>query len=287
MMSVKQKQRLIEVVPYDFNWPLQFEQEAKKIKKALGNNCIEIHHIGSTSVPDLAAKPIIDMIPVVLELDKVDSANAAMQALGYEAKGEYGILFRRYFQKGDNLRTHHAHIFELGNPEIERHLKFRNWMRAHPDDRKAYAHLKKELAHQYPYDITAYCLGKENFITAIDKKAGFNGLRMVKALTAREWNKVRHFRQFYFLTKQGFLTLTPGLLSMMLMFILSYFKEVATSLVMPICNYGHTKEPLCVSLLLMRQKETIDTVAGFWHYVNSGSKAKGIIVCTSSHHQMH
>ncbi|WP_035892672.1 GNAT family N-acetyltransferase [Legionella oakridgensis] len=202
-MSVKQKQRLIEVVPYDFNWPLQFEQEAKKIKKALGNNCIEIHHIGSTSVPDLAAKPIIDMIPVVLELDKVDSANAAMQALGYEAKGEYGIPFRRYFQKGDNLRTHHAHIFELGNPEIERHLKFRNWMRAHPDDRKAYAHLKKELAHQYPYDITAYCLGKENFITAIDKKAGFNGLRMVKALTAREWNKVRHFRQFYFFDKAG------------------------------------------------------------------------------------
>ncbi|MXJ74052.1 GNAT family N-acetyltransferase, partial [Escherichia coli] len=137
--------------------PIQFEQEAEGIKKALGGNCIEIHHIGSTSVPGLAAKPIIDMIPVVLDISKVDSANAAMQVLGYEAKGEYGIPFRRYFQKGYNLRTHHAHIFERGNSEIERHLKFRDWMRAHPEDREAYACLKQELAHQHPYDITAYC----------------------------------------------------------------------------------------------------------------------------------
>ncbi|KTD73430.1 bifunctional GrpB family protein/GNAT family N-acetyltransferase [Legionella tucsonensis] len=202
-MSVTQEQRLIEVVPYDSNWPMQFVQEAERIKKALGSNCIKIHHIGSTSVPDLAAKPIIDMIPVVLELSKVDSANAALQALGYEAKGEYGIPFRRYFQKGDNLRTHHAHIFELGNSEIGRHLKFRDWMRTHPEDREAYARLKQELAHQHPYDITAYCLGKEDFIAAVDKKAGFNGLRVVKALTTREWDKVRHFRQFYFFDKAG------------------------------------------------------------------------------------
>lgn len=73
-MEVNQ-QRLIEVVSYDANWPMQFEQEAERIKKALGSNCIEIHHIGSTSVPGLAAKPIIDMIPVVLDISKVDSAN--------------------------------------------------------------------------------------------------------------------------------------------------------------------------------------------------------------------
>ena len=98
-MEVNQQLKLIEVVPYEPNWPMEFEQEAGQIKKALGDNCIEIHHIGSTSIPNLAAKPIIDMIPVVLDISKVDSANAAMQALGYEAKGEYGMLFRRYFQK--------------------------------------------------------------------------------------------------------------------------------------------------------------------------------------------
>ncbi|HAT1820791.1 TPA: GNAT family N-acetyltransferase [Legionella pneumophila] len=202
-MSVKQEQHLIKVVPYDSSWSMQFEQEAEQIKKALGNNCIDIHHIGSTSVPGLAAKPVIDMIPVVLDLSKVDSANTAMRTLGYEAKGEYGIPFRRYFQKGDNQRTHHAHVFELGNSEIERHLKFRDWMRSHPEDREAYARLKQELARQYSDDITAYCLGKEDFIAIIDKKAGFNGLRMVKALTPREWDKVRHFRQFYFFDKAG------------------------------------------------------------------------------------
>ncbi|HAT7071723.1 TPA: GNAT family N-acetyltransferase [Legionella pneumophila] len=202
-MLVKQEQHLIKVVPYDSSWSMQFEQEAEQIKKALGNNCIDIHYIGSTSVPGLAAKPVIDMIPVVLDLSKVDSVNTAMRTLGYEAKGEYGIPFRRYFQKGDNQRTHHAHVFELGNFEIERHLKFRDWMRSHPEDREAYARLKQELARQYSDDITAYCLGKEDFIVIIDKKAGFNGLRMVKALTPREWDKVRNFRQFYFFDKAG------------------------------------------------------------------------------------
>jgi GrpB-like predicted nucleotidyltransferase (UPF0157 family) len=81
-MSINQEQRLIEVVPYDSNWLMQFEQEAARIKKVLGSNCVEIHHIGSTSVHDLAAKPIIDMIPVVLDLSKVEDANAAMQELG-------------------------------------------------------------------------------------------------------------------------------------------------------------------------------------------------------------
>lgn len=169
-MSNKQEQRLIEVHPYDANWPMHFLQEAGQIKKALGDNCVEINHIGSTSVYGLAAKPVIDMIPVVLDINKVDSANAAMEMLGYEAKGEYGIPFRRYFQKGGIQRTHHAHVFELGNPEIERHLKFRDWMRKHPEDRDAYASLKQDLARQYPNDINGYCLGKEDFITAIDKK---------------------------------------------------------------------------------------------------------------------
>ncbi|KTD24971.1 glutamate rich protein GrpB [Legionella lansingensis] len=199
-MSIKQ-QRLIEVVPYSASWPMQFAEEAQAVKKALGDNCIEIHHIGSTSVPGLAAKPVIDMVPVVLEIMKVDAASSSMLALGYEAKGEYGMPFRRYFQKGGNQRTHHVHVFEVGNPEIERHLKFRDWMRNHPEDRETYAHLKQSLVRQYPDDITAYCLGKEEFIASIDQRAGFTGLRMVKALTAREWNAVCHFRQFYFFDK--------------------------------------------------------------------------------------
>ena len=202
-MSIKQQNRLIQVTPYDASWPIKFVKAAEEIKIALGSNCIEIHHIGSTAVQDLAAKPVIDMVPVVLDITKVDDANTAMLALGYEAKGEYGMPFRRYFQKGGNQRTHHVHAFEVGSPEIERHLKFREWMKNHPEDREAYAHLKQDLARQYPDDINAYCLGKDEFIASIDKKTGFNGLRMVKALTIREWSSVRHFRQFYFFDKAG------------------------------------------------------------------------------------
>ena len=119
-------QRIIEVVPYDPEWPTRFREAAQQIKVALGDNCIEIHHIGSTSVVGLSAKPVIDMLPVVHDIMQVDQANRMMASHGYNALGEYGIPFRRYFQKGNNMRTHQAHVFEIGNPEIERHLKFRD-----------------------------------------------------------------------------------------------------------------------------------------------------------------
>jgi GrpB-like predicted nucleotidyltransferase (UPF0157 family) len=186
--------RSIEVVPYNPNWPIYFEEEAKLIKAALGSNCIAIHHIGSTSVPSLSAKPIIDMIPVVKSIRDVDTKNAEMLALGYEAKGENGIPFRRLFGKGIALRTHHVHIFEQNSLEIERHLKFRDWMRNHISDREAYAQLKINLAQQFPNDIMSYCLGKDEFIASIDAKAGYDGIRIVKALTEREWQAYHRIR---------------------------------------------------------------------------------------------
>jgi GrpB-like predicted nucleotidyltransferase (UPF0157 family) len=138
--------RRIEVVEYDPSWPKLFELEAERIKQALGCNCIEIHHIGSTSIPGLSAKPVIDMLPVVRDIQEVDKATKVMESLGYEAKGEYGIAFRRYFQKGKNIRTHHVHVYQENDPEISRYLKFRDWMRSHPEDAKTYARLKQELA---------------------------------------------------------------------------------------------------------------------------------------------
>ena len=118
--------------------------------------------------------------------------------MGYEAKGEYGIAFRRYFQKGKNIRTHNVHVYEEGDPEIDRYLKFRDWMRSHEDDARAYANLKIELAAKFPQDILQYCNGKDAFVASIDAKDGFDGWRMVKALTDREWATVRTLRQKYF-----------------------------------------------------------------------------------------
>lgn len=188
----------IEVVSYNNQWPALFEQERALVQQALGDNCIIIHHIGSTSVPGLAAKPIIDMLPVVKNILGVDSAAKAMESLGYEIKGENGIAFRRYFPKGKSLRTHNVHVYEAGDPEIERYLKFRDWMRAHDEDRDAYAKLKIELAAKFPHDMLQYCNGKDAFVASIDLKDGFEGWRMVKALTDREWAAVHALRQKYF-----------------------------------------------------------------------------------------
>jgi len=116
--------RKIEVVPYDPMWTKAFEQEAEALKKALGENCVEVHHIGSTSVSGLSAKPVIDMIPVVRDITKVDEANEAMKALGYDPQGEYGIPFRRYFQKGGNNRTHHAHVLNKVLQKLNAILNF-------------------------------------------------------------------------------------------------------------------------------------------------------------------
>ncbi len=178
--------KIIEVVAYNPSWPGLFAVEASRIHEALGCNCTIVHHIGSTSVPGLSAKPIIDILPVVKNILKVDG----MERLGYQARGENGIAFRRYFQKnGFNV-----HVYEEGDPEIDRYLRFRDWMRTHESDARSYAELKLDLAAQFPEDISGYCFGKDAFVASIDAKDGFNGWRMVQALTDREWAAVRAIR---------------------------------------------------------------------------------------------
>lgn len=192
----------IKIVPYDNQWPLLFESEAIVIKQALGNNCVAIHHIGSTAVPGLSAKPVIDILPVVRDIQEVDKRTKAMESLGYETKGENGIAFRRYFQKGGELRTHNVHMYEEGDPEIDRYLRFRDWLRTHPEDAQKYAELKTKLAAEFSHDIIQYCNGKDAFVADIDRKDGFTGWRMVQALTDREWKAVRQFRTDYFFKSQ-------------------------------------------------------------------------------------
>ena len=112
--------------------------------------------------------------------------------------GEYGIPLRRHFQKGIDFRTHNVHIYEQNNPEIDRHIKFRDWMITHPDDMQTYVELKRNLAACFNSDIFSYCLGKEDFIVAIDRKAGWLDFRFVRALTPREWHAAKYFRNAYF-----------------------------------------------------------------------------------------
>lgn len=162
----------VRVVGYDPRWPQMFAEEAEKIQKILGGNCVAVHHIGSTSVPNLAAKPIIDILPVVRELRLVDEKNAGFEALGYECMGEFGIPGRRYFRKGGDERTHQIHIFAQASAhDIARHLAVRDYLRAFPQEAAAYGELKRRLARQYPEDIDGYCDGKDAFVRALEQRA--------------------------------------------------------------------------------------------------------------------
>ena len=186
------KDPAVVVVPYDAHWPEQFAQEAARIQAALGNNCVTIHHIGSTSIPGLSAKPIIDMVPVVKDILKVDAAS--LESLGYGGRGELGMLFRRYFSN----HVCHVHIWEEGNPEIDKHLIFRNYLVENPGELKRYETLKLSLAETFRQDRASYTLSKDNLIKEMLQKAGFQGMTMVQALTDTEWAAVKHMRQKYF-----------------------------------------------------------------------------------------
>ncbi len=160
------------VTDYDPRWPDLFAAEAERLRRILGGNLAAVFHIGSTAVPGLRAKPIIDIMPAALDLDEVDRRRADFEALGYEALGEFGIPGRRYFRKGGDERTHQIHVFRHTDAQaLTRHLAFRDYLRSHGGVARAYANLKTELARRYPTDIDGYCLGKEDFVRRVESDA--------------------------------------------------------------------------------------------------------------------
>lgn len=163
----------IEVVPHDPRWREEFDKESAQIAAALGKNVAAIHHIGSTSIPGIYAKPVIDMLVEVEDIAEVESRSAEMGSLGYEVMGEFGIAGRRYFRKDDSagVRTHQVHAFEAGSPDVVRHLAFRDYMITHPEEARAYSELKRKLAAEHPYSMDAYMDGKDGFIKEIDTHA--------------------------------------------------------------------------------------------------------------------
>ncbi|MFP7230648.1 GNAT family N-acetyltransferase [Bacillus subtilis] len=163
--------RKVEVVLYNEKWAELFKEEKKRLKLVFGPEIIAVQHIGSTSIPNMAAKPIIDMLVEVRSIEAVSQYDTKMKSIGYTPKGENGIAGRRYFQKGGNKRTHHVHMYEKGNRAIERHLLFRDYLRAHPAIAKEYAVLKKRLAAQYPDSINHYIQGKDDWIKTAEEKA--------------------------------------------------------------------------------------------------------------------
>lgn len=162
----------VTVIEHNPIWEQMYNSESMKIREILGENCIEIFHIGSTAVKGLKAKPIIDIMPVVKDLACVDELADKFEKLGYEYLGEFGIIGRRYMHKGGDKRTHQIHIFQKDDRiNIERHIAVRDFLRNHEEIANQYGMLKEKLALQYPYDIEKYCDGKDEFVKQLELQA--------------------------------------------------------------------------------------------------------------------
>ena len=154
--------RTVEVVEYDPAWPEQFRRLAAELKRVLGEKAVEIEHGGSTAVPGLAAKPIIDVWAALgspIQSEDIE----AMAAIGYEYLGEAALLDQDLFIK---RAVCHVHCYPEGHPEWYRHLAFRDWLRAHPAGAAAYGRLKRDLALRFAADRIAYTEAKSDFIEA-------------------------------------------------------------------------------------------------------------------------
>lgn len=156
--------RKMTIVKYSADWPNQYKCELAVLGDVLGDEIVHAHHIGSTSVPGLAAKPVIDILLEVRSVERLDAQREAMEGLGYQAKGEFGIPGRRYYPKGGDARTYHVHAFVAGDSHVEQHLAFRNYLRAHPAVAAEYAAVKRAAAAAHETDPEGYVSFKQSFI---------------------------------------------------------------------------------------------------------------------------
>jgi GrpB-like predicted nucleotidyltransferase (UPF0157 family) len=164
--------RKTEILPWTEEWGKVYLKEENKLKEIFKDELIKIYHIGSTSIPSVGyAKPIIDILIVVKDIEKVNLFNENMLSIGYEPRNEHGITGRRYFTKGKHKRSHHIHIFQLGNKNIDAHLSFKDYLINNPEDAKNYGDLKMILAKQFPGNTHKYQEVKEKFVDELIKKA--------------------------------------------------------------------------------------------------------------------
>jgi GrpB-like predicted nucleotidyltransferase (UPF0157 family)/protein associated with RNAse G/E len=162
----------VTLAPYHPAWPRLYAEEAARIATAIGHWVVQIEHIGSTSVPGLAAKPIIDIGVAVVNFEEATRCIQPLLALGYTYRGEHGIPRRHFFIKNEGaLRTHHLHMLEPTNPDWRQHIAFRDYLRQRPDVVGEYATLKQQLAAQFPNDRRLYTEAKSGFITRSLRKA--------------------------------------------------------------------------------------------------------------------
>ncbi len=157
---------------YDPQWPRQFEEVAARVRAAFaGASLADVEHVGSTAVPGLAAKPIIDLDVVIPSEADLPDAVSRLATLGYVYEGDNGIPGRAAFLWPPGTPRHHLYVCASGNPELRRHLAFRDYLRANPEEAHHYGALKRELAQRFREDRRAYSGGKTEFVETVLTKA--------------------------------------------------------------------------------------------------------------------
>lgn len=161
---------MAHLAEYDPSWPDQFDAEASRLRGALGERVVEIDHVGSTAIPGLAAKPIIDIQVTVASSVEVDACKDALEAVGYT----FTVIPLPYFHRPDDWpHTHHVHVRPAGGEDARRMIAFRDWLRTHPADRRAYEALKRRLARDSDWTTvegrSRYSKAKTEFVRAIEE----------------------------------------------------------------------------------------------------------------------
>ena len=158
--------------PHNPTWGVMAISEAARLMTAAGENLIVVHHIGSTAIPGITAKPTIDLMPEVNSLAELEARRPEIEALGYLWRGEFGIEGRRYCVREEiGQRLFHVHFYERGSPQIATHLAFRDYIRAHRDEALAYEAIKREAAALHPSDSLKYNDHKAAWIRSCQERA--------------------------------------------------------------------------------------------------------------------
>jgi GrpB-like predicted nucleotidyltransferase (UPF0157 family) len=164
----------VELAAYRKEWKTLFEREAELLRSIFGDYALAIEHIGSTAIPGIKAKPIIDIMVGVGDLAEVEKYLPLLEEIGYEDRGESGIAGRRYFRKGTStISTHHLSIVKLGGNIWRRQILFRDYLRENAEAAREYGKLKKDLAIKFKNDRAAYTEGKTEFVDEILRAANF------------------------------------------------------------------------------------------------------------------
>ena len=162
----------VRLVPHDPRWAAAAATEGRRLGRAVAPQIVTIHHIGSTAIPGIDAKPILDLLGVAAEIAALDAFRPALEGLGYAWHGEFGLAGRRYCTRTlDGERRVHLHFYAAGDPAIRRHLAFRDHLLAHPELAAEYHRVKHACAARHAHDSHAYGLCKQAWIDGVEALA--------------------------------------------------------------------------------------------------------------------